>query len=86
MAAAETRRGRGRPEGSKSTPSEIVETIPASCPHCGSTERHVLCKVKEMAHGGNSPSGHARTHIVWRRCRCDLCRGYFVEMSHENRG
>lgn len=78
-------RSRGRPTGSKTVPNEVVETVPAVCPHCGATRRKSLRIVKEQAHGGTSPAGHPRTHIVWRRCQCDGCKGYFVEMCHENR-
>ena len=79
------RRRRGRPQGSLSTKNEIVETVPANCPHCGKTGRKVLRIAKELEHGGFSPAGHPRTHIVWRRCQCDHCQSYFIEMSHEQR-
>jgi hypothetical protein len=78
-------RRRGRPLGAKSQKTEVVEKIPAACPHCHATGHKVLRIAKEMEHGGLSPSGNPRTHIVWRRCQCDHCGGYFVEMSHENR-
>ena len=81
----EVSKKRGRPAGSKNHPCEVVETVPAACPHCGSTEREVIRIVKEMEYGGTSPAGHQRTHIVWRRCQCATCRGYFIEMRHENR-
>jgi hypothetical protein len=82
-----TERKRGRPVGSKTGANqEVVETIPAACPHCGHTRRKCLRIVRERAIGGVSPAGHPRTHIIWRRVQCDSCRGYFVEMSHENRG
>jgi hypothetical protein len=85
-ATEENSRRPGRPLGSRTEQGEVVETIPASCPHCGHTGRKSLRVLREQEYGGRSPSGHPRTHIIWRRCQCDHCHGYFVEMCHENRG
>jgi len=77
-------RKRGRPAGSKTAPLVVVEVIPAACTKCGSTRRKVLSK-RERNITGNAPNGQQRTHIVWRRCKCDACGQVRAEVSHEYR-
>lgn len=85
VARSSSKPSRGRPKGATTGNTVVVETIPAGCPHCGCTRRKSLRIVREREIGGVSPAGHPRTHIVWRRCQCDSCHGYFTEMAHENR-
>lgn len=64
----------------------VVQVIPAGCPRCGSTRRRVLriSATREMP--GTTPTGQERTHIVWRRVRCDVCGQHYAEQTHEHRG
>lgn len=78
-------RRRGRPEGRPNSPHLVVDLVPAHCPHCQSTDRKTIRIIREQEAVGTSPAGSPRTHIVWRRVRCDHCRAYFTEMVHENR-
>lgn len=64
---------------------EVVETVPAKCPHCDEVSNYdVLAKTHEMYFPGRSPGGCERTHIVWYRVRCS-CGGVYSLAQHELR-
>lgn len=81
---------RGRPPGSGNVERMTVESRPAVCPRCGSTERTVVRVAKTQPRAGvisyGPNAGQAYTHTVWRDTTCDECGQALREVSHENRG
>lgn len=64
---------------------KVVQTVPAACPRCAATKRSVLRISAERELRGFTSNGQARTHIIWRRVRCDACGQHYAEQTHENR-
>lgn len=75
----------GRPAGTPNSETVIVAVMPAACPKCGSTETEAVRIIRERHLPGISPNGRPRTHILWRKVRCQHCGQYFVEQEHQNR-
>lgn len=78
-------RGGVSPPVKERTPVQVVQTIPACCPHCNDKQDYdVLQRTSELAYPGKSPDGHDRTHIVWYRVRC-YCGAVYSLAQHEQR-
>lgn len=76
----------GRPPGARTKKWEIVETVPAACPKCGSTKRapYKGSPIEKAILGERG--GRMFTHVVWRRTHCLQCGQHRKDKSFENRG
>ena len=79
-----TRRGPGRPKGSKQTVPDFVNVEPSRCKRCGSTRRSDYYGKTEQAFRGEH-NGRPFTHIVRRRTRCLDCGQLRIDRAYESR-
>lgn len=58
----------------------------ARCPHCDTTDGPRSQGNKdEKQIDGQRPDGKLYNWVVWRRCKCLNCGGYFMSITYEHR-
>ena len=79
-----TRRGPGRPKGSRdAAPVHMANT---RCGKCHSTKKKALRIVQERPISGTDDKGRPYNRVVWRRVQCANCGQHRVEIERHYDG
>lgn len=73
MSTTKSRKGRGRPKGSKTDPGPITEVPKSRCIKCQSTEREEYTNPKTLEHCGIAPDGKPYNFVSWKHTKCLKC-------------
>lgn len=84
MTATKTKKGRGRPKGSKTEDLPIVDVSVSLCSKCKSTERTRYYSIKTMEYSGTTLQGNPYNFISWKRTTCKKCGQNRIDKFYEN--
>jgi len=84
MVNTTTRRGPGRPKGSRATPA--VHAASTRCPECQCTRKRAIRIVQERPISGADGKGRPYNLIVWRRVQCVSGGQHRVEIERHYDG